>query len=180
MASGSRLEADHRHLSLNSRARSLGIEERDEGRGGGGYAPRHGTRSLRSRDRVHRAVDRSYEAARWNRGGSRRYRFAIHSLLASYDNEPCKDPRCHVCASPASSKGRGTRHGTSCAVGGWRRWCTDRSPGGYRLSRPRPAYLYSQAYGCISTIRLRATCVLEYFLPTLVLLTTTPRCRVVY
>ena len=106
--------------------------------------------------------------------------FAKHSLLASYDNEPCKDPRCHVCASPASSKGRGTRHGTSCAVGGWRRWCTDRSPGGYRLSRPRPAYLYSQAYGCISTIRLRATCVLEYFLPTLVLLTTTPRCRVVY
>ena len=41
MASGSRLEADHRHLSLNSRARSLGIEEGNEGRGE--EATHHGT-----------------------------------------------------------------------------------------------------------------------------------------
>ena len=96
MASGSRLEADHRHLSLNSRARSLGIEERDEGRGGGGYAPRHGTRSLRSRDRVHRAV----EAARRVRGGRVTAVLFRHLLLASFDNKPCKDPRCHLNATP--------------------------------------------------------------------------------
>ena len=178
MASGSRLEADHRHLSLNFE-RCLGRKIKEDpplaGKKGNRYVMRKETqdeselpyiarttardRSLRSRDRVHRAVDRSYEAARWNRGGSRRYRFAIHSLLASYDNEPCKDPRCHVCASPASSKGRGTRHGSWDVMRCWRPEAQVHRQKPWRVpAEPTAPCLYSQVYGCISTIRLRATC----------------------